>query len=1161
DSNIYMPGSSGDEYADGSNYVYENYGGSNGYLKDFDVNIDKNQQITTYVPTLTVNKLDELPVSEKYVNPSSNRDRDWFNKMLVYRNRCTNWQEDHEDAVIWAESRLHLQTAWLAASSEIIGANDYLEETEYLPTNYNSLKLDPKYNYAHPTWASGSSSVWGYNTGLNTAVRLYNDDNTPAIEYDQYFTSRISAYNYGDWDLTCGLEFTYIMPKGIEPQFNEDGTVNTDDIKAKIMSGGTSYAPVYEDIPADLISVQALQQPGSAIGYKTPNIMQDPLLSSSTLNKTVHSYVDEDQYYSTDDETSWVLKITVNKPLTKWFNRGTDFGYMIYVDIPAHVYATPESEYWYDEVMVKPLDTADQDSLYYQIYDTTSLWGHNDLTKLAIGSQLSTQYGGMDYLWNSFYHYYGGSSSGATQGPNSNCYYVSASPNMPYINGMNISNREVSSQNVLDDSGKENFESGIRNTYASTGTRAHMRKPFVRTWTTIGEENLIGTNPHGYYLDSQGDTSTLNIHVENKYWLNTMAVDQHYYGSYRSGNTTHYTESSDYNKIKHTYATDGGNKGTLYYPVVTNILPVGIVPKDVNGRLFTEDNEENAAKQLDWTLYNYSYSGNDSTDYEKLDSEKELYEAQVEYILLDCEDGSTEGRYKITFKQNSDDLTTANADKLKISSEDARVFQFRIYTLAAPDGFTNDGELNNDLLDVFQKNHTFVSSQLENFRFLIDSEVQNYQADNPYYVGNKYVESYKDWYNPPTKSNDATLPDVRKDSALITNRNGAMVGNLPECPVLTENLGTKSAIDATDEGGNKRYFEEDGKITIQDNFDKSKITELQMEDYTDLRYGLTIKPEFVDFDAGNDSTNIGVYTTNRIRVRWPDIESNAYLTDEPSEDIDNLGVRSPEGTEGVYVYYPDSSDKSQAVEYGDNLYYNVKISNGATDDDHFHHGNVLHGKIKVVLVLPNIVRFVGNYDEDGNYIEDAMYLIHKTADGTVNRYTFAELEDAGYQIKFSDEIDDNGRQILILEILTPGDFEDDEIPNYLDYVAGKHLPGWFSYSDKMVIGFKTTVHNNMEDDSDILNGEAYWDNDYKADSYATLEDIDGDYLKTEYPSGGFDNLSDRDESKIAYEREVADNEETETDIDYDDNFDERFSHDVSAAITLLKPHATVRLDT
>ncbi len=222
---------------------------------------------------------------------------------------------------------------------------------------------------------------------------------------------------------------------------------------------------------------------------------------------------------------------------------------------------------------------------------------------------------------------------------------------------------------------------------------------------------------------------------------------------------------------------------------------------------------------------------------------------------------------------------------------------------------------------------------------------------------------------------------------------------------------------------------------------------------------------------------------------------------------------------------------------------------------------MLHAKIKVVLALPDIVRFVGNYDKDGNSIDDAMYLIHQTEDGTVNRYTFAELEDAGYEIKFEEKIDANGRQLLILEVLTPGDFTDEETPNYIDYVAGKHLTGWFSYNDKMVVSFKTTIHNNMEDDSDILSGEDFWDNEYKADSYVALEDIDGEYLKQQYPGEGFESLSDRDESKVGYERETAENKENGIDIDYDDDLEERFSHDVSAVITLLKPHAIVRLDT
>ena len=86
--------------------------------------------------------------------------------------------------------------------------------------------------------------------------------------------------------------------------------------------------------------------------------------------------------------------------------------------------------------------------------------------------------------------------------------------------------------------------------------------------------------------------------------------------------------------------------------------------------------------------------------------------------------------------------------------------------------------------------------------------------------------------------------------------------------------------------------------------------------------------------------------------------------------------------------------------------------------------------------------------------------------------------------------------------------------------------------------------------SDILSGEDFWDNDYKADSYATLEDIDGEYLKQQYPNEGFEKLSDRDESKIGYERESAENEENGIDIDYDDDPEERFTP-VPTAYTLL----------
>ncbi len=45
------------------------------------------------------------------------------------------------------------------------------------------------------------------------------------------------------------------------------------------------------------------------------------------------------------------------------------------------------------------------------------------------------------------------------------------------------------------------------------------------------------------------------------------------------------------------------------------------------------------------------------------------------------------------------------------------------------------------------------------------------------------------------------------------------------------------------------------------------------------------------------------------------------------------------------------------------------------------------------------------------------------------------------------------------------------------------------------------------------------------------------------------------------EKKLLKNKENGIDIDYDDDLEERFSHDVSAVITLLKPHAIVRLDT
>ena len=81
--------------------------------------------------------------------------------------------------------------------------------------------------------------------------------------------------------------------------------------------------------------------------------------------------------------------------------------------------------------MVKPVDTTKD--LYYQVYDTTSLWGNNYLTDMP--KPVSTQKYGMDFMWNTYYVH-------DDHHRDSNYYFLNGSPNTPYINGMNITNRD-----------------------------------------------------------------------------------------------------------------------------------------------------------------------------------------------------------------------------------------------------------------------------------------------------------------------------------------------------------------------------------------------------------------------------------------------------------------------------------------------------------------------------------------------------------------------------------------------------------------------------------------------------------------------------------------------------------------------------------------------
>lgn len=1095
DAKVYMPG-------DSSNNA--SYGGASNYLKDYDMASAKTHQETVYKPQLVANKMDDIPSAENVEYQIDGKNRDYYEKLMRLRNKSTDWS-DHSESVIWAQARTHLQMSWLATSSQMIS-------NESSPADLESLG-----NGKYGKTDKGSYPSSGYYTGdyvskNRSRYARWNDDTITALEYDQNFTTRIGAYNYGDWDISKGVEFIYVMPRGIEPKRNADGSI---DITASILSGGDSNSPVTSAISDSNVRVTVLQEPGAGGSYRSPQRIQDPLLVQDYMNTTTDDYNKPDYYDSTDETGSWVLEITVNEPLKKWMMRGSDFGYQMFVEIPSHVYRSNESEYWYDEVYAAPLRPEDENNSYYQIYDMdASNKGHIQAMVKYGSKYLSTQFAGMDYLYNGY-------DSGSYSVNDSKTYYLNGSPNLPYINGINISNKEVSvskGSGTAPDTGADSYRKGNRKTYAATGTRARMRKPMVRTWTSLGD-TPASNQISDYYVMSEAHSGKLNIHLENKYYWPSQSKAG-YFSGVDGGN--HYTCERSY----HSYTVDGGNKGTLFYPVVNDLLPQGIVPKDTEGKLYSKAAADNAGRTLDWTLLDAS--GN------PVASEKSNYDATVEYVELKTEDGAdTEGRFRIVFHQKK------GADTAKVKSEDTRIFQFSFYTSHKPDDTLADGTVSEDLQKQYQKNHIFIFSELENFKFLMDNEI----AGNPYYVGAPYT---------PLRAN-INVGDSRKDAvqknykihisgnSYWTNSGGVVPANK-----LTTGLASFSILDATEDGGLRRYKETDT---------------FELEDYTSVRksipisnvdWNLSLATTHQDGAAAASLADEGVTTSNRIRILKADITNESYVsTKKPfidGNDIKNLGTSA---TEAAPAYHPDADTR---VQYGDSLYYTIQVDNNASSTSFENKGDILHAKMNITLHLPKIAGYMENET-------DHLYLMVKENGSWVKYEGRSDIEAAGYEVELvADRKAEDGSRIMSFDILTKGDAKD-----YQDFVDGKHTDGYFGSGDRILFGMHTKVYNT-EAASTILNGDDYWDHDYKANTYVTFHETDGSYLLEKYPDKGFDQLDYQDLRMVVFNQKKIDSEpqndqDYAADFDLDKEYGEPFASDVTARVTVLKPHSVVRADT
>ena len=190
-------------------------------------------------------------------------------------------------------------------------------------------------------------------------------------------------------------------------------------------------------------------------------------------------------------------------------------------------------------------------------------------------------------------------------------------------------------------------------------------------------------------------------------------------------------------------------------------------------------------------------------------------------------------------------------------------------------------------------------------------------------------------------------------------------------------------------------------------------------------------------------------------------------------------------------------------------------------------------------------------------------LLYEDGEGNSQKMTINEMKEMGYEFRIkSDSRDADGNEVLVFEIITAGDYtSNDTAPSYYDFVHGKHLPGYFGADETLVLGIKTIVTNNVLTAETIPTGENYWDENFKADSYVTFDDVSGSYLN-KYEDGGFtENLTNFDDAIVYYVRPANDNADDDIDWDSDEDFEDIYSHDISAVITLLKPHFSVRLDT
>lgn len=1024
---------------------------------------------------------------------------DW-QSLLPTENNCQN--------MVWAENSIHLQKAWVYGASEMVSSNG----NKYYDNGSENPENERYYNCAD-TGPHGTLSSDDY---------MKKDDATPALEYTENYSSRLYAVNYGDWDVN-GTEFTYIFPKGCKPNFDSDGNLAITGRMydgSKVGAGNSNQE--FTNASKWTISVNS-----SDISYK---ILQSPenekgVLPSNSIVDFARNAGSATTYSSADAAGCWVIQVTVKTPLKKWWNRGSQASYVMAVDIPSHVYQDTMDGYWYDRLYVAPTDTPE--NAYYQIYDKSL---QTDKTYTTGTMQYNWDDGGMDDFFKCYNWY-------------THIRPISGfmAPAGFYVDGYNQMDRLAESSadsNVLSESNSNlvNTDTSTgsisKRWYAEAGSRAAVREPFLRFWADMGTRGTDGTlNESSFYSQAESDVLKLNLNVENRYYADEYGYD---------GDPSNYNYYESRQQYSYNIA-DGGARGTLFDPVVTVVLPYGMIPVNKDGDVFSENydatpknGDNNDTDAVKWELkpnywntaenkndYQKPYSLSD-TDAQKLNLMKEKFNASVGF------DSSTK-QYIIRF-----------TPKAHASEDDVKLLNNQLFTISmdvVPYDYGGNAPGVASKSKSWDDVKVYLGSSHNVFRYTADNKLNSPSkiSGNPYQVGAGRLNSNLNDYQRKTQfSYDPRLDSVcylntDKETVFGTGKLGKIqVKNSSSVPFGPAGNYTETGIAS---GSLPNSMQKDGGYDINGDGD------------------ILFTNEAAKTSLGSGAVeDAGVSNTLQITSRQPVINCDTKL----SSVADNPSAEVSDGTYG------------KAFCYGDKVWYGVEVKNqkpgntvyiantGTYSEDLQYSGDVMHSTFTLSEYLPDSLRYDGDYCIEYN-----------DADGNTQRIFKDQLKAAGWQVQVkvipADSAKPNGAQIIRANVVPAGD---KTVTSANIYHKGGILPPGSLKNDK---SFTLKLMTRVAE-TPAMDGNELWQ-EKQGTAYVNLHGTDGSSISVDtlQPADTPAPFRSQPIESVVYKNDLGPTVPADSgnnDYDQDGAKDgERYTYDSFAQFNIEEPNVTVRADT